>query len=83
MRLDKYLKQTRLIKRRTIAQELAKNNRIFRNGYPLKPSTEIKAGDVIEIFYGNRYLKIRVIDDKTYEMLEDKKIRRDDYEESN
>ncbi|MBO8140305.1 MAG: RNA-binding S4 domain-containing protein [Thermosipho sp. (in: Bacteria)] len=80
MRLDKFLKQTRIIKRRTIAQELAMNKRIFRNGFPLKPSTDVKNGDEIEIFYGNKYLKIRIIDDKNYEILEDKKVRRDDYE---
>ncbi|SHH19084.1 S4 domain-containing protein [Thermosipho atlanticus] len=80
MRLDKYLKTTRLIKRRTIAQQLAKNNRIFRNGYSLKPSTEIRPGDELEIFYGSRYLKIRVVDEKRYEILEDKKFWGDNNE---
>ncbi|MBO8160470.1 MAG: RNA-binding S4 domain-containing protein [Thermosipho sp. (in: Bacteria)] len=77
MRLDKYLKTTKIIKRRTIAQELAKNNRVFRNGYPLKPSTEVRIGDEIEIYYGSRYIKIKVIDEASYEIIEEEKIRRD------
>ncbi|ACJ75966.1 S4 domain protein [Thermosipho africanus H17ap60334] len=74
MRLDKFLKSTRIIKRRTIAQELAKNKRIFRNQIALKPSSEIKSGDILEIFLKNRYLKVKVISDVEYEILEEKKI---------
>ncbi|MBB6061929.1 ribosomal 50S subunit-recycling heat shock protein [Thermosipho japonicus] len=74
MRLDKFLKSTRIIKRRTIAQELAKNKRIFRNQIALKPSSEIKSGDILEIFLKNRYLKVKVISDAEYEILEEKKI---------
>ncbi|MBZ4650320.1 S4 domain-containing protein [Thermosipho sp. (in: thermotogales)] len=74
MRLDKFLKSTRIIKRRTIAQELAKNKRIFRNQMALKPSSEIKSGDILEIFLKNRYLKVKVISDVEYEILEEKKI---------
>ncbi|NCU33024.1 MAG: RNA-binding S4 domain-containing protein [Candidatus Moranbacteria bacterium] len=62
MRLDLYLKKTRLIKRRTIACEMAKNERIFKNGLPLKPSYEVKIGDEIEIRFGNRIMKISVKD---------------------
>jgi|OM-RGC.v1.033682952 ribosomal 50S subunit-recycling heat shock protein len=74
LRLDKFLKSTRIIKRRTIAQELAKNKRIFRNQIALKPSSEIKSGDILEIFLKNRYLKVKVISDVEYEILEEKKI---------
>jgi ribosomal 50S subunit-recycling heat shock protein len=74
LRLDKFLKSTRIIKRRTIAQELAKNKRIFRNQMALKPSSEIKSGDILEIFLKNRYLKVKVISDVEYEILEEKKI---------
>ncbi|WP_126992205.1 S4 domain-containing protein [Thermosipho globiformans] len=74
MRLDKFLKSTRIIKRRTIAQELAKNKRIFRNQIALKPSSEIKSGDILEIFLKNRYLKVKVVSDAEYEILEEKKI---------
>lgn len=78
LRLDKFLKMTRIIKRRVVAQELAKNKKIFRNNIALKPSSELKVGDVIEVFYKNRYLKIKVIGEKDYEIIEERKIEQEE-----
>ena len=60
MRLDKYLKVSRLIKRRTVANEVADAGRILING---KIAKAIKAGDVIEVTFGNRPIKVRVLSD--------------------
>lgn len=60
MRLDKYLKVSRLIKRRTLAKEVAENERILVNDKLAKPSKELKIGDVITIEFGNRVVKVRV-----------------------
>ena len=64
MRLDKYLKVSRLIKRRTVANEACDAGRVTVNGRPAKASAEVKAGDVIEIQFGNRDVKVRVKDVK-------------------
>ncbi|MCH4206890.1 MAG: RNA-binding S4 domain-containing protein [Solobacterium sp.] len=61
MRIDKYLKVARILKRRTISKELAVNERIEINGRTVKPSHEVKAGDEVTITFGNRQLKIRVL----------------------
>ena len=60
MRIDKYLKVSRLIKRRTVANEAADAGRISVNGRPVKPSYNVKVGDIIEISFGNRSVKARV-----------------------
>lgn len=60
MRLDKYLKVSRLIKRRTVAAEAASGGRIKINGKTAKPSSEVKIGDNIEIAFGERVIKVRV-----------------------
>lgn|GEM_PF-867690 len=60
MRLDKFLKKTGLVKRRTIAQEMVDTGRVFRDGRPLKNSYQVKEGDEIEIVYLNRILKFKV-----------------------
>ena len=60
MRLDKFLKKTGLVKRRTIAQEMVDTGRVFRNGRPLKNSYQVKEGDEIEIVYLNRILRFKV-----------------------
>ena len=62
MRLDKYLKVSRLIKRRTIAIEACDNDRITVNGKPAKASYQVKIGDVIEITFGQRTLKVEVME---------------------
>lgn len=61
MRLDKYLKVSRLIKRRTIANEACDNDRILVNGKQAKASYQVKPGDIIEITFGNRTLKVEVL----------------------
>ena len=63
MRLDKYLKVSRVIKRRTLANEVADAGRVLVNGKPAKASYTVKLGDVIEITFGNRPVKIRVLSD--------------------
>ena len=61
MRLDKYLKVSRILKRRTISKELALNNRVLVNKKPAKPSTEIKINDEIEVIFGRRHLMVKVL----------------------
>ena len=61
MRLDKYLKVSRLIKRRTVANEACDNGRVTVNGRVAKASQEIKAGDKIEISLGTRTLAVEVL----------------------
>lgn len=60
MRLDKYLKVSRLIKRRTVANEACDSQRVSINGKVAKASTEVKVGDVIEIQFGIKTVKVRV-----------------------
>ena len=62
MRLDKYLKVSRLIKRRTIANDACDAARIEVNGRPAKASYQVKVGDVIEIAFGQRTRKVEVLD---------------------
>lgn len=71
MRLDKYLKVTRILKRRTVGKELAKNQRILINERVAKPATEINVNDIIEVVFGNRHLKIKVLDVQQYSKKED------------
>lgn len=60
MRLDKYLKVSRLIKRRTVANEACDAQRVSLNGKPAKASAEVKIGDVIEIQFGTKTVKVRI-----------------------
>ena len=60
MRLDKYLKISRLIKRRTMAKEASNNERILVNGQIAKPSKEIKINDLITISFGKKELTVKV-----------------------
>jgi len=62
MRLDKYLKVSRIFKRRTIAKEVSKNSRILVNGRVAKPGTDIKENDILTISYGGKELKVRVLE---------------------
>ena len=62
MRIDKYLKVSRLIKRRTVANEASDAGRVSVNGRPVKASYQVKVGDVIEIAFGQRTLKVEVTD---------------------
>lgn len=64
MRLDKYLKVSRIIKRRTVANEACDAGRVTINGRPAKASADVKVGDVLEIQFGNRPVKVEVTDVK-------------------
>lgn len=66
MRLDKYLKVSRIIKRRTVANEACDAEHVSVNGRPAKASYEVKTGDIIEVGFGQRTLKVRVLDIKDY-----------------
>ena len=82
MRLDKFLKVARILKRRTVSKELAANQRGIVNGRIAKPSTDIKVGDIIEVIFGQRSLTVRVLEVKDivrkneasdlYEVVEEK-----------
>ncbi len=61
MRLDKFLKVSRVIKRRTVANEAADNGRISVNGKVVKPSYEVKIGDVVEIKFGDKISKFEIL----------------------
>jgi len=84
MRIDKYLKIARILKRRPVAKELADNERLKLNGRIAKAASEVEVGDVIEILFGHRTLKLKVLDIKEqvskqdalslYEIIEERKI---------
>lgn len=61
MRIDKFLKNSRLIKRRTIAKEACEQGRIFINGKVAKPGNEVDVGDIILIQFGNAQIKAKVL----------------------
>ena len=61
MRLDKFLKVSRLIKRRTVANEACDAGRVLVNGKPANASVKVKAGDIIEIQFGTRTVKVEVL----------------------
>ncbi len=61
MRIDKFLKVSRLIKRRTVANDACDNAHVSVNGKPVKASYDVKVGDIIEIAFGERVLKARVL----------------------
>ena len=60
MRLDKYLKVSRIIKRRTIANEVCDAGRVIVNGKPARASYDVKVNDIIEIIFGTRTIKVQV-----------------------
>lgn len=61
MRLDKFLKVVRVIKRRTVANEVADKGRVLVNGKIVKPSYEVKVGDMVEITFGDKISKFEII----------------------
>lgn len=61
MRIDKFLKVARVIKRRTVANEAADNGRISVNGKVVKPSYEVKVGDIVEIEFGDKLSKFEIL----------------------
>ena len=60
MRIDKFLKLSRIIKRRTVAQEACESGRVLINGKVTKPSSDVKVGDIVEIRFGSNTTKIEV-----------------------
>jgi len=62
MRLDKYLKVSRLIKRRTVANEACDGGRVTINGKTAKASAEVKQGDILEIGFGNKAVRVEVLE---------------------
>ena len=64
MRLDKYLKVSRLIKRRTVANEACDAGRVLLNDKPARASAAVKAGDIVEIQLGGKSVKVEVLDVK-------------------
>ena len=62
MRLDKFLKVSRLIKRRTVANEACDAGRVSVNGKPATAAVNVKVGDIIEIAFGTKTVKVRVLD---------------------
>ena len=73
MRLDKYLKVSRIIKRRTVAKEVCESGRILINDKVAKPSTKIKEGDIIQITFANRILKAKIVNIAEHVRKEDAK----------
>ena len=81
MRIDKFLKVSRIIKLRTVSKDACEKDRILINGKQAKPSKEVKIGDIVEVVYQNSTLKFRVLSvednvkkenaDKLYEVLND------------
>ena len=61
MRIDKFLKVTRVIKRRTVANDAADNGRISVNGRIVKPSYDVKIGDIVEIKFGDKISKFQIL----------------------
>lgn len=88
MRLDKFLKVSRIIKRRTLSKEISQNHRVKVNGKIAKPSTKLKVGDQIEIEFGRtrltvevKLLKEHVLKDEStmlYDIIKEEKIEREE-----
>ena len=66
MRIDKFLKVSRILKRRTVAQDVCSAGKVVINGREAKPSKEVKEGDVVEILYSSGTLKFRVLQIKEF-----------------
>lgn len=71
MRLDKYLKVSRLIKRRTVANEACDADKVSVNGKPARASYDVKTGDIIEINIGAKPLKVKVLDVREFTKKEE------------
>lgn len=84
MRVDKYLKVSRILKRRTVSKELALNDRVEINGKTAKPSSEVRAGDLVTVIFGSRKMTVRVLSTEEvkrkkdasdlYEIIEESRI---------
>ncbi len=71
MRVDKFLKVSRLIKRRTVANEACDSGRVSINGKIAKASAEVKTGDILELRFGERMIKVRIEDIKEHTLKND------------
>ena len=71
MRLDKFLKVSRIIKRRTLSKEMSESSRVKVNGKVAKPSTKLKIGDIIEVEFGRSILVVKVKDLKEHVLKDD------------
>ena len=71
MRLDKYLKVSRIIKRRTVANEVCDRQGVSANGRPVKASYDVKVGDILEIRFGTRTVKVEVLSVAEHALKED------------
>lgn len=74
MRLDKFLKVNKVIKRRTVAHDVTKAGLVKKDGRVLKPAYEVKPGDVLEVSYGTRRILLRVTDELKCEILADERV---------
>ena len=84
MRIDKWLKVSRIMKRRTVSQELAKNQRVEINGKIVKPSKEVLVGDEVSVQFGSRKITVKVLSvdevkrkkeaSEIYEILKEERI---------
>lgn len=66
MRLDKFLKVSRIIKRRTVANQVSDMGRVSVNGKVAKPSYDVKEGDMLDILMGGRHISVKVLSTKEY-----------------
>lgn len=87
MRLDKYLKLSRLVKRRTVAQDMIDVGAVRLNQRTVKPSADVSCGDTVEIAYPRRVLSVKVIADNelelkrgaaAYEIIEERRAEQDE-----
>lgn len=73
MRIDKFLKNSRLIKRRTVAKEACEQGRVKVNDKIAKPGTEVSVGDILTLEFGTRVIKVKVLDLKEHATKDDAK----------
>jgi ribosomal 50S subunit-recycling heat shock protein len=87
LRVDKFLKLARIVKRRTVAQEMAEAGAVRVSGRVAKPSTEVRAGDQLEVDFPSRFLRVKVLTAEegeikrkaaAFEVLEDRKVSREE-----
>ena len=71
MRIDKYLKTARVLKRREVAKQLALNERLLINGKTAKPSSEVREGDIVKIIFGHREITIKVLEVREHASKQD------------
>lgn len=62
MRIDQYLKIARLVKRRPVSKALADQHRVLINGKAAKPAADVKVGDTVDLYFGHRHLKVKVLE---------------------